>query len=223
MLVAAAVAAAAPWWALRAAMIWLAFSLTLMAAAYLGAGPAVLMKRRRGTLHPLSWLLLGPFHLLNALVFNIYHRLSSEPAWAEILPGLYLGRRLWQRDARRLGEARVLDMTGEFTEPRCIRKREGYCCLPVLDNGCPAPAQIRAGVAWLMENHARGRVYVHCAAGHGRSATVVVAYLLTIGRVRSVEEGVALLRSKRPRVYLNRDQRAGLLPFVMLTRPSTGV
>lgn len=199
-------------------MIWLAFSLALMGAAYLGAGPRVLMKRRRGTLHPASWLLLGPFHLLNALVFNVYHHLLPEPAWAEILPGLHLGRRLWAREARALGAARVLDMTAEFSEPRCLREREGYYCLPVLDNGCPSPEQLRAGVVWIAENLPRGGAYVHCAAGHGRSATVVVAYLLTIGRVRSVEEGTALLKSKRPRVYLNHDQRQGLAPFVACQR-----
>ena len=212
-LVSAVIAVAAPWWPLRIALIWLAVSLALMAAAYLGAGPRLLFKRRRGTLYPASWLLMGPFRLCNALAFNVYHRLLPEPAWAEVVPGLILGRRLWAKEARALGPVRVLDLTGEMSETRCLREQAGYVCLPVLDNGCPTPDQLRAGVAWLQENHPRGRVYVHCAAGHGRSATVVIAYLLTIGLVASVEEGVALLQSKRPRVYLNRDQRLGLKPF----------
>lgn len=204
----------APWWLLRAGLLWLAFSLALMGAAYLGAGPRVLMKRPNGRLHPVSWLLLWPFHLLNKFVFSIYHFVSSEPPWAEVIPGLILGRRLWCWEARRLGEARVLDLTAEFTEPRCMRTRAGYQCLPVLDNGCPALEQIEAGVAWLREHHPRGRVYVHCAAGHGRSATIVAAYLLSMGMAASVAEVTALLKSKRPRVYLNLDQRVGLQSFV---------
>jgi protein-tyrosine phosphatase len=101
-----------------------------------------------------------------------------------------------------------------MSETCCFREQEGYYCLPVLDNGCPTQAQLCEGAAWLKENLARGPVYVHCAAGHGRSATVVIAYLLSVGTVRTVEEGFALLRSKRPRVYLNPDQRAGLARFV---------
>lgn len=202
------------WWPGRIAILWLAFSVALVGVAYLGLWPGMLLKSRRGTLYRGSWLLMGPFRLFNVATFTLYHRLSPEPAWAEIVPRLFLGRRLWDKEARALGPIHVLDLTCEMSETRFFREQEGYHCIPVLDNGCPSPDQLRAGVAWLKENHGPGPVYVHCAAGHGRSATVVIAYLLSIGAVYSVEEGIALLKSKRPGVYLNPDQCRGLAPFV---------
>jgi protein-tyrosine phosphatase len=51
-----------------------------------------------------------------------------------------------------------------------------------------------------------GPVYVHCALGHGRTATVVLAYLLATGQVATLREGLARLRTLRPGVGLHRQQ-----------------
>jgi protein-tyrosine phosphatase len=104
----------------------------------------------------------------------------------------------------------VLDLTCEFDENRPMRNGGRYLCLPVLDNTSPTPGQLREAVQWLSEALNAGRVYVHCAAGHGRSATVVIAYLLAVGSVSSVDEGIALLKSHRPGVRLNASQQAVL-------------
>lgn len=201
----------AHWIRLLSGCLSLAF--LVVAVAYLGLGPGVFLKNARGGLHPAGWLWLWPFHLLNELIFQSYRRISREPAYAEIVPGLYLGRRLWQREARAFGACGVLDLTCEFRENRAMREGGRYLCLPVLDNTCPTVQQLQQGVRWLEEALRQGPVYVHCAAGHGRSATVVVAYLLATGRVRSVKEGIALLKSKRPRVRINGCQRAALRAF----------
>lgn len=186
----------------------------VVAVAYLGLGPGVFLKGRDGRLHPASYLWLWPFFLLNGLIFNVYHRLSGAAAYAEILPGLYLGRRLWEGEARKLGACGVLDLTCELRENRVMRGRERYLCLPVLDNTCPTPEQLRRGAAWLGEALAEGPVYVHCAAGHGRSATLVAAYLLATGRAASVEAAIAMLKARRPGVHINACQRASLERFI---------
>jgi hypothetical protein len=203
----------ASWWPLRIAMVWLSISLLVVGMAYLWQGPCVFLKTRQGSLHPASFLWLWPFYLLNELIFNSYRRLSGEPAYAEVLPGLYLGRRLWRREIRALGRCDVLDLTCEMSENRSMRKSGRYLCLPVLDNGCPTLEQLCEGVAWLTERLPRGPVYVHCAAGHGRSATMVIAYLLSQYVVGSVEEGIAFLKARRPGVRLNTCQRAILEAF----------
>ena len=51
-------------------------------------------------------------------------------------------------------------------------------------------------------------VYVHCAEGHGRSATVVAALLLLTEQVSTVEEAISNVRQARPGVGLNRQQIA---------------
>jgi protein-tyrosine phosphatase len=68
-------------------------------------------------------------------------------------------------------------------------------------------------VAWLTERAGEGPVYVHCALGHGRSATVVVAYLVATGRAATVQEGLASLRSKRPGVSLLAPQLDVLMHY----------
>jgi protein-tyrosine phosphatase len=55
-----------------------------------------------------------------------------------------------------------------------------------------------------------GAVYIHCAVGHGRSATVAAAVLLARGLAANPREAVALLRRSRPLVRLTRVQRCVL-------------
>jgi protein-tyrosine phosphatase len=62
-----------------------------------------------------------------------------------------------------------------------------------------------------------GPVYVHCAAGHGRSAMFVAALLLASGRLASVSEAEAFMREKRPEVRLSSSQRE-LLDMFLLSR-----
>lgn len=211
--------AAAAWLALgldgsgRVVAGWFSAALLAVGVAYWVVGPRLFLKRPGGTMHPAAWVGLWPFHLLNGLLFHGYHGLCRRPPYHQILTGLYLGRRLYAREARALGVGAVLDLTCELPENRVMRAGGRYLCLPVLDNTEPTPEQLRRAVDWLAENLAAGSVYVHCAAGYGRSATVLVAYLLSTGVVGSVDEGIAYLRAKRPGVRLNRSQRRVLEPF----------
>lgn len=64
---------------------------------------------------------------------------------------------------------------------------------------------------WAAQQRAAGRpILVHCAHGHGRSATVLCAILIAEGRARGVDEAEAMLKAERPRVRLNWRQRQAL-------------
>jgi protein-tyrosine phosphatase len=68
-------------------------------------------------------------------------------------------------------------------------------CVPVWDTQAPDSAQIDAAVAWAQHQLAEGHpLYVHCAHGHGRSATVLAALLIATGRAASAEEAVSIMR-----------------------------
>lgn len=59
----------------------------------------------------------------------------------------------------------------------------------------PSPAAIQQGVEWVQRELAEGRsVYIHCAHGHGRSATVLAAVLIATGQSATAEQAVALMR-----------------------------
>lgn len=80
--------------------------------------------------------------------------------------------------------------------------------LPVIDRGVPSHAQIREALEFIATEVAKGhKVYVHCMAGRGRSATVVLIYLM-VNKGLSYEEARALLRESRYIAAPNHSQVA---------------
>lgn len=201
---------------LAAPPLYVAVSFALLAVAYAGVGARLLLKRANGRRSPLGWLLFAPYFLLNGLTFSVYRLLSREPAYARVAPNLSFGRRLTAREAEAAGWASVLDLAGEFP---ATRTSAAYRSLPVLDATAPTEAELRSAVGWVAQAVSTGPVYVHCALGHGRSACVVIAYLLSVGAVSTVAEGVRLLRSSRPGVRLHTPQLRLLQQFE--PRPAT--
>ncbi len=194
-------------------IFYVGFSFLLLAVAYGGAGPGLLLKQTDGQRTTLAWLLLAPYFLLNAVTLHLYRLLSREPAFAQVAPNLYFGRRLSAREAVGAGWVSVLDLAAEFPEIRPLQELLGYRSLPLLDATAPSETKLRDAVAWLTGEIESGSVYVHCALGHGRSACVVIAYLLSAGLVGTVAEGARLLQSLRPGVQLNPAQRERLRAF----------
>jgi hypothetical protein len=191
------------------AFLYAALSFWLLSAAYAGLGPRVFLKRADGRLRPLAWLLFGPYLMLNALSFWLYRVSRKHPAYGMAAPNLFFGRRLTPGELR-LAQARgwrsVLDLAPEFSEVRGLRAVPRYRSLPVLDGTTPTREQLCEAVAWVAQSVAVGPVYVHCALRHGRTATVVLAYLLATGEVATLSEGLARLWAQRPGVGLHRQQ-----------------
>ena len=193
--------------------LYVALSFALLSLAYAGVGPRLLLKRASGRRSAWGWLLFGPYFLLTGMAFHLYRVLSLELAFAQVMPNLFFGRRLTFQEARRLKWVGVLDLACEFEEIGLLRDSSGYRSLPVLDGTSPTEQQMRSVVGWLEEAVPSGPVFVHCALGHGRSACVVIAYLLSVGLVASAAEGEGLLRSLRRGVWLNATQRQQLRKF----------
>lgn len=183
--------------------LYAALSFALLAAAYAGVGPQLLLKRATGRRSVFAWLLFAPYFMLNALTFVLYRLLSHEPAFVQVAPNLFFGRRLSARETDVVGWVSILDLAAEFPAARVPSK---YRSLPVLDGAAPTEEELRSAVEWVAAAVGSGVVYIHCALGHGRSACVVIAYLLFVGTVRAAEEGEQLLRSLRPGVRLHPPQ-----------------
>lgn len=182
--------------------VWTGLSCLWVGAAYAAGQPQMFGKAAGGRLHPAAWLALAPYHLFNEAIFGCSRWRMAKPAaqYTEVAPNLFLGRRLVGDESRTpaaLAWRGVLDLTCEFTESHDLRQRPGYRCLPVLDGVPPSVAELQSAVAWLVEQLDAGPVYVHCALGRGRSATVVAAYLLQAGLAEDVAAAVASIRAKR--------------------------
>jgi predicted protein tyrosine phosphatase len=190
-----------------------------LAFAFSTKTPRVFQKRWDGRLPLFSWVMFGPYLAYMHLLLWAWRFLSREPAFAEVAPGLYLGRRLgWgeQKLVAPIEPLAVLDLTAEFAEPEFMREQGEYLSLPVLDTTAPTPQQFDKALAFIRD-HARQRpVYVHCALGHGRSAAVVAAYLLAEKKFASLEEVCAFLRSQRFGVRLNRRQKKAVRHYLEL-------
>ncbi len=95
--------------------------------------------------------------------------------------------------------------------------------LKALDVTIPSPELIDQGVDWMTEQIAAGRtVFVHCAKGRGRSATILAAYLMKAHGM-SYSEAEALLKSRRPLVKLESRHQKALEAWIETSRPAATV
>lgn len=188
---------------------WLGLSMAWTGVAYFADRAALIGKRADGTFAPWALLLLGPMLAITWLAWAIRRR-RSERCWDEVAPGLFLGRLALPSELPP-GIEMVVDLTCELSEPRELRRRS-YRCLPTLDGRAPEREPFLALVQEIAASE--GPVFVHCAAGHGRSATVVAAVLLARGAAADASEAEARVRRARPGVALTRAQRALLASAV---------
>jgi protein-tyrosine phosphatase len=130
--------------------------------------------------------------------------LGHEEPWQEIVRGLFLGRRVqhWELPAR-IGL--VLDMTAEFVEPVEVRCGRRYLCVPTLDGAVPDVERLAQALAQVLPF--QGNIYVHCAAGYGRSAMAMAVLLAGRGIARDIDHAIELMQAERRRVRLRTTQR----------------
>lgn len=178
----------------------------------------LLQKSADGSIAPLSKLLFWPYHLGLRSKLYIQRRKSVEPLYDQLAAPndrLYIGG--WPEQPGWLPSVQpaILDVTCEL--PRTYADSE-YLMLPTWDTQAPNTLQIQQGVDWAKEQLAAGQsVYIHCAHGHGRSATVLAALLIATGQATTAEEAVEVIRRARPRVRLNKPQAAAVKAWIEAT------
>jgi len=184
---------------------WSGGSWILVGCAYGFLGPGVFGKRSDGRLTCWSTTLLFPFLAMTWILWHLQRLASREKQCVEVSPGLWLGRRCLSHELPP-GIQLVADLTCEFSEPRGIVQRCRYLCLPTLDGAAPQEDRFRELVQTIAEFERP--VYVHCALGHGRSATVVAAVLLARGICNTADEAELAVKEVRPGIEINQAQRS---------------
>ena len=198
-----------PWGAL---LVWPALALGVTASAYFGAGPGIYAKKD-GRLPLATRILLAP--VLAGQWLSLYHYRRQCHAWDEIVPGLWLGRRLSHgeaADAVRRGVRAVLDLTGEFSEAEPFLQ-VAYRNLPIMDLTAPTRECLDEAIAFIRQHAGDGIVYVHCKIGYSRSAAVVGAYLTASGLAPSWEGAVTRMREARPSLIIRPEALRALREY----------
>ncbi|MED5463479.1 MAG: dual specificity protein phosphatase family protein [Myxococcota bacterium] len=182
---------------------WYVLACLLCGLSFLSVGPAIFNKSETGQIPPLRMFILAPWRWLYMCTVGL-QRLRRREAATEVSPGLWLSRRLRPSELP-AGVRLVVDLCAESPRMEGLASEVDYLCLPTLD-GCPPAREAFERLVASVNEHP-GPVLIHCAHGHGRSATLMVAVLVRRGVVPDPETAYALLREKRPGVYLHSGQR----------------
>ena len=83
---------------------------------------------------------------------------------------------------------------------------EVYVWIPIKDHFVPSLDQLRFGVDTLKSLVSqKKKIYIHCKNGHGRSSTLMCAYLMK-ARAISFEEAFGIIKQHRPGAHMKKPQ-----------------
>jgi protein-tyrosine phosphatase/membrane-associated phospholipid phosphatase len=174
-------------------LLWPATSLALVAFAYFTGNPD-LFRKREGRVPTAARAVLFPCLLGQRLAWHIQKR--NVPAASPITTNLLIGRRLSCREADALAVTTIVDLTAESDSIR--RAGVHSISVPMLDLTLPTLKTLDKAVRAVRAAAQNGPVYVHCALGYGRSASVAAAYLFDTGESASVDDAIRRVQSARP-------------------------
>ena len=175
-------------------MLWISVSLSIVAFAYLTDNAAVFQKQADGKLSAAATILLLPY--LVGVRLNMAYWLSGKAKTARVRDGVLIGSVSGISDDL----PAVLDVCAEYSRSRY---RGAYRVLPLLDMVVPSENDL-VQAALLLEalRRQRGKVLTCCALGYGRSAAVVLTWLLVYGGCRDLAQATAELKQARPQTVL---------------------
>ena len=175
-------------------MLWVSVSLSVVAFAYLTGNAAVFQKQADGRLSAAATVLLLPY--LMGVRLNMAYWLRGKAKTARVHDDVWIGSVSGISDDL----PAVLDVCAEYPRPRY---RGTYRVLPLLDMVAPSENDL-VQAASLLEALRRqhGKVLTCCALGYGRSAAVVLTWLLVYGGCRDLAQATAELKQTRPQMVL---------------------
>jgi hypothetical protein len=187
--------------------------MTIVAGAYFGFHHAGITRKQNGRLPLVSRVVLAPWLVGHQLSLMYYRRQAS--CWNEVVPNVWIGRKLNDRDAAlalQRGVTAVVDLTTEFSKARPFHAI-AYLNLPILDLTAPTLEQLRSAVDFISAHRDAGVVLVHCKIGYSRSAAVVGSWLLDAGLAATPEAAVARICAARPGLVVRPEAWTALREF----------
>ncbi len=195
-------------------MFWSAAVAIAVALAYFVNAPGIFAKARTNGILP-WWarVLWFPYFALVSAVCGAL-RLRTQSAAHEVAPGIFVGR--LPSNGVPAGVTLVIDLCAEFSN---VTRDTAYLTIPTLD-GCAAdPDDVKSAIAVARQYKS---VLVHCAAGHGRSATIAALIAVDRGLFASGDQAILAFQQLRPGIAPTPDQRLLLRQGLRVDRTREG-
>lgn len=142
-------------------------------------------------------------------------RLAPFRRLTHITHHIYLGGQISLRGWRTLqkwGVQALVNMRIEWDDRKSGIQTPYYLWLPTIDGTPSTVEQLARGAEFIHQQIMANRpIYIHCALGIGRSATQVIAYLMTRGK--SVQAAHEFVQKRRPFIALSAKQTHRLEQF----------
>lgn len=183
-------------------LMWLGACFAILGLAYGCSWPRIFGKQHRGYLSWWSWVVFFPLHLYSLAVWHLIRLLSREPIFDPMTKDITIGRRVLPHELP-MGTEVIVDLTAEFAEPAAIRSLPGYHHFPILDASTPLQKHLVKFIRALPP----GRLYIHCAQGHGRTALFTLALLKIRRPDLAFSSAQEMLLRARPGARMNALQQ----------------
>lgn len=181
-------------------LLWPAVSFWIVGGAYLHFGHRVFGKRPDGSMSLLAVAVLLPYLAYLWTIWHVLRLVSSESPINAVSDSVLIGRRLLSREMPCDIEL-VVDSTCEFSEPTTIRSARRYIAFPMLDAAALSSRSLAEFVCGLAVEE--GRMFIHCAQGHGRTGLITALLLIAKGDEQNADDALLTLQALRPLVGLN--------------------
>jgi Dual specificity phosphatase, catalytic domain len=182
--------------------IWLGISLLVIGFGYWGLGVTIFQKNEDGKFSFASKVLHYPYRMLTKFIRHYFFKTYHLPQ--KITEKLYLG----SFNMSKTTHCQVIfDLCSEY--PRINFEATNYESFPLMDLVVPTREELKFGVKkldCLIQNNTT--VFVHCALGLSRSATVVFAWLLFSKKYATISAIFTFFESQNYQVHLSKKHIA---------------
>jgi len=175
-------------------LLWPAFALSMVAAAYWTGNPAWLGKHNQPTA-----LLMLPYTAAAWINSRLWTR--GQPASNHLIDAVWIGRAPSRRDRQGIGSVVVL-------APELPMRGDAH--IAMLDLSPPTEEQIEAAVRAIVRLAPRRPTLVCCALGYSRSAVAAAAWLMAAGHAADTGDAIHQVRRARPQVVIGPEFRLSL-------------
>ncbi len=183
------------------------------------SGIEIEQKLDRSPWSPAIRLVLLPELALGVLVLFVSRWFDREGLLNPLADRIFIGRLPFASERSKLraaGVDAVLNLCWEFPRLSKVDRDSDFLSahVPILDASPPTDRQFREAVEIIARWRAEGRcVLIHCAQGHGRTATISAALLVSLGLANDAEQALAMIKAARPLASPSPGQKAALVHF----------